>query len=343
MTGEYSPEVVADLHVMVANAQGRWGLSSEARSSLLNVSENATFTVSDPGGGDVLPMPRELVIRVHRVGYSSAEEIRAELAWINALRGDGVLDTATPVAGVDGEYVQTLESPSGRSRRLAVAFERLPGREPDTGADAAQWFERLGEVTARLHRHAKSWRLPEGFRRKRWDVEAMVGDQGYWGPWRAARGLEAPGASIIEEALAVIRQRLERFGDGPDRFGLVHADLRLANLLVDGAHLRIIDFDDCGFSWFMYDFAAAVSFIEHEAVVGELLRAWVLGYRKVASLSSEDLAEIPSFVVLRRILLTAWLASHAEVPVARQMGAAYTQGTVRLAQDYLSERFLGSA
>jgi len=26
----------------------------------------------------------------------------------------------------------------------------------------------------------------------------------------------------------------------------VHADLRLANLLVDGAQLRIIDFDDCG-------------------------------------------------------------------------------------------------
>ncbi len=90
----------------------------------------------------------------------------------------------------------------------------------------------------------------------------------------------------------------------------------------------------------MYDFAAAVSFIEHEAIVGELVRAWALGYRKAAPLSAEELAEIPSFVMLRRILLTAWLASHAEVPFAREMGAAYTRGTVGLARDYLGGKFL---
>jgi Ser/Thr protein kinase RdoA (MazF antagonist) len=335
-----------------------WGLSSAAGVSLLNVSENATFAVSDACGrddrerppGDDLPdcgdapggrtVPRDLVIRVHRVGYSSAAEIRSELEWINALRRERVVETATPVAGVNGEYLQTLESPSGRARRFAVAFERLPGQEPDAGADAPRWFERLGEVTARMHRHARSWALPERFRRKRWDLEAMVGDQGYWGPWRAALGLEAAGALVIERALADIRERLARFGTGADRFGLVHADLRLANLLVDGARLRIIDFDDCGFGWFMYDFAAAVSFIEHEVVVGELVRAWTDGYRRVAPLSAEELEAIPSFVVLRRILLTAWLASHAEVPSARAMGAAYTQGTVRLAQEYLAGRFL---
>jgi Ser/Thr protein kinase RdoA (MazF antagonist) len=107
-------------------------------------------------------------------------------------------------------------------------------------------------------------------------------------------------------------------------------------------HLRIIDFDDCGFSWFMYDFAAAVSFIEHEAMVRELLRAWLAGYRKAAPLSAEERAEIPTFVVLRRIMLTAWLASHSEVPFARQMGAAYTEGTVRLAQEFVRGRFLES-
>jgi len=341
MSAEYSAEVVADLHVMVANSLGRWGLSAEAAVSLMNVSENATFAVSDPGGRGGRLGPREWVIRVHRVGYSSAEEIRAELAWINALRGERVVETATPVAGLDGEYVQVLESPSGRALRLAVAFERLPGREPDTGADAPRWFERLGEVTARLHRHARSWRLPAGFRRKRWDLESMVGEHGHWGSWRAGLGLEAPGVLVIEQALAVIGRRLERFGMGADRFGLVHADLRLANLLVEGETLRVIDFDDCGFGWFMYDFAAAVSFVEHELIVGELLRRWVVGYRKVAALSGDELAEIPGFVVLRRILLTAWLASHSEVPFARQMGAAYTEGTVLLAREYLGGRFFG--
>jgi Ser/Thr protein kinase RdoA (MazF antagonist) len=217
----------------------------------------------------------------------------------------------------------------------------LPGDAPDSSHDAVQWFDRLGELTARMHQHARSWVMPTGFCRKRWDLDAMVGSISYWGPWRAAIGLNAAGSAILERALLLIRQRLSSFGDGPERFGLVHADLRLANLLVDGGCLRIIDFDDCGFSWYIYDFATSVSFIEHEPALPQLLKAWETGYQRVAPLSSAERAEIPTFIVLRRILLTAWLASHSEIPFAQQFGAAYTDGTVRLSQQLLSGIFLG--
>nr|WP_222529905.1 hypothetical protein [Azospirillum sp. 412522] len=49
---------------------------------------------------------------------------------------------------------------------------------------------------------------------------------------------------------------------------------------------------------------------------------------------------LPVFVILRRILLTAWLASHAEIPFARQIGSTYTAGTVCLAQAFLDGEFL---
>jgi Ser/Thr protein kinase RdoA (MazF antagonist) len=334
VAGEYTPEVVAELTQMVAQGLPRWQLSPATTISLLNVSENATFGLHDPVGA------RDLVLRVHRVGYCTADEIRSELTWINALRTDRVIETAAPIAGSNGELVQSFESPSGRPSRYAVAFERLPGREPDAGGDTVPWFERLGELSARMHAHARAWELPPGFRRRRWDLDAMVGPTGYWGPWRAAIGLDASGIATLEQALTFITERIGHFGMGPERFGLIHADLRLANLLVSEPHLRIIDFDDCGFSWFLYDFASAVSFIEHEPIVPELLRAWVTGYRRVAPLSAEELALIPTFVVLRRILLMAWLASHAEIPFARQFGAVYTAGTVAMAQQLQRGRFL---
>ncbi len=332
MANEYTSAVIAELHARVADNLARWMFSPSASVTLLNVSENATFALRDPDG-------RELVLRVHRVGYSSAEEIRSELAWMNALRRDGVIETAAAVAGADGQYVQVLHSRAGGPKRFAVAFERLPGTEPDSRG-TTRWFERLGELTALMHRHAQSWPLPEGFRRKRWDFDAMVGPQGFWGPWRSGIGLDQAGVVILEKVLDVIRLRLDRFGQGADVFGLVHADLRLANLLVDGTHLRIIDFDDCGFSWYLYDFATSVSFIEHEPIVPDLLSAWAGGYSKVMPLSEDALALIPSFVVLRRVLLTAWLASHAEVPFAREFGAGYTAGTVALAEALLEGRFL---
>jgi Ser/Thr protein kinase RdoA (MazF antagonist) len=330
---EYAADVVADLELMVRRSLSHWDLPPQTAVSLLNLSENATFALEAGTGSD-------LVLRIHRVGYCSAEEIRSELAWIMALREGRVIDTARPIPGRNGELVQRLESPTGRAARHAVAFERLAGREPDPQANAAPWFERLGELTARMHRHARDWPLPPGFCRKRWDLDAMIGPDGHWGPWRAALGLDAAGTRVLETALAFIRRRIEAFGNGPGRFGLVHADLRLANLLADGRHLRIIDFDDCGFSWYLYDFATSVSFIEHDPQVPMLLEAWVRGYRRIAALTTSDVEEIPTFVMLRRILLCAWLASHSEVPLAGRLGAAYTEGTVAMAEELLGGRFL---
>lgn len=332
MAAEYSPSVLAELECRVGANLGRWQLSAATSIRLLNASENATYLLSDPTG-------RELVLRVHRVGYSSAAEIDSELAWMTALRRDGVIETAAPLAGADGQAVQVLEPVTVGAPRFAVAFERLSGHEPDA-REALTWFERLGELTARMHSHSRSWALPAGFSRKRWDFEAMVGPQGFWGPWRAALGLDAQGVALLEHGLERIARRLERIGRDPHVFGLVHADLRLANLLVDGERLRIIDFDDCGFSWFLYDFATAVSFMEHDPRVPQLLGAWCRGYRRAAPLDRDALGEMATFVVLRRILLTAWLASHAEIPFAREFGVEFTQGTVKLAEQLRRGRFL---
>ncbi len=43
------------------------------------------------------------------------------------------------------------------------------------------------------------------------------------------------------------------------RWGLIHADLRPSNIMIDGADLTVIDFDDCGFTWFLDDFASALT------------------------------------------------------------------------------------
>jgi Ser/Thr protein kinase RdoA (MazF antagonist) len=123
----------------------------------------------------------------------------------------------------------------------------------------------------------------------------MLGTRPLWGDWRAGIGLQGSGTRLLQQVADRIAQRLHTYGAESHRFGLVHADLRLANLLVDGDRLGVIDFDDCGFSWFLYDFAAAVSFIEHQPIMSELQHAWAEGYRMVAPVSREDEAVLPVF------------------------------------------------
>jgi Ser/Thr protein kinase RdoA (MazF antagonist) len=328
MAVEFAPNELADLTSAIRMALSKWDMPLDASVTLLNVSENATFRIEDNG--------HAIVLRVHRLNYHDADEIRSEIAWIDALRRDAVVETPAPLAGRNGAFVQTLESPTGRPARRAVAFAFAPGREPTPGADLTDWFGTLGALTARMHGHAQAWVRPRDFRRKTWDFDAMFGERPYWGPWRAGVGLDAAGKAVMERALQLIARRLERFGRSPERFGLIHADLRLANLLVDSERLRVIDFDDCGISWRLYDFATAVSFFEHEAIVEELLDSWLAGYRTVASLPQEDADEMPIFIAMRRFLLVAWIASHPEVPIAQELGATYTMGALDMAEQLLS-------
>jgi Ser/Thr protein kinase RdoA (MazF antagonist) len=99
----------------------------------------------------------------------------------------------------------------------------------------------------------------------------------------------------------------------------------------------VIDFDDSGFGWFMYDAATPVSFYEHEPQVPALIEAWKRGYRTVRPLPAADEAEIPTFVMYRRLLLVAWIGSHSETDLARSMGLPYTEGTISLCEAYLGK------
>jgi Ser/Thr protein kinase RdoA (MazF antagonist) len=306
-------------------ALAHFGLSPEATATLCNVSENHTYRVEDPENGT-------FALRVHRPGYRTAHQIECELEWVDALREDGAVDTCVPVPAPGGERVVEVGT------RNVVLWEWLPGAEPDPeGDEVLDGFRTLGAVSARMHAHARAWDRPPGFDRPAWDHERTLGAGGHWGRWQDGLGMGPAELAQLERLDATIERRLRAYGKAPERFGLVHADIRLANLLADAGHVRVIDFDDCGFAWFMYDFATTVSFMEEHPRVPELRDAWLEGYRSVAPLDAADEAELDTFVMLRRLLLVAWIGSHHTfAPEAAELGADFTAVTCTLAETYLS-------
>ena len=316
------------LQTVAETAIGHYDLPSGSTAVMVNLSENATYRVDDPVSG------RRYALRIHREGYHSKTAIASELAWLMALREDGAVITPRPVKGTDGELVQIVSHPVLSRPRHVVLFEWETGVEPAENDVAV--FEILGQTTARMHAHAQSWRRPPWFQRHIWDFETALGSKPHWGSWRNGAGMTPEKERLFVRTVEAIRRRLERFGKQPSRFGLIHCDMRLANLLVDGSTIKVIDFDDCGFGWLLYDCATTVSFFEHKPEVPELVDAWVRGYRKQLSLAPEDALEIPTFVMLRRLVLVAWIGSHAETDLAKSMGPQYTDDSLPLCDKYLT-------
>lgn len=328
MTTPYGDAIIEEMQQGITGLLQEWNLPCNSQVSLLNISENATFLAASPHAD------KKIIVRVHRPDYHTRQEVESELIWVDSLKDQGIVTTATPLELASGGKIAAL--PNGNADRMVVGFEFLPGQEPMPEHDLKDDFFTLGAITAKLHDHTKGWPIPIGFKRKVWDFDSMLGSRPLWGDWRNAMGLDDDGRKVIDQTANLLEKQLDEYGKSKQRFGLIHADLRLANLLVDGENLSVIDFGDCGYSWFMYDFAAAISFMEEDEQIPALQKSWVEGYRSVAKLAQEDEAAIPMFIMLRRILLTAWLASHSDTDTAKELGDEYTLGTLRLAKAYLA-------
>lgn len=310
----------------VEPALERWSETAGATVRLINYSENHTFLIDTLVNG-------RYTLRVHRPGYQSRPSIESELAWLAALRRDTALAIAEPVPGRDGALLQHFSTIDGD--RLAVLFHFVEGREPQPDEDLEGLFETLGVYAATMHDHAVAWQRPLGFERQVWQAASILDEDGLWGDWRVAPGVDSSVREVLDRLVRELWARLDAYGTDADRYGLIHADMRLGNLLVDGAAVTLIDFDDSGFCWFAYDFAAAISFHETNASIPVLKAAWINGYQSVRSLADADIAAIDSMVMLRRMALLAWIGSHSETGLAQEHMPGFAQGTAALAERYL--------
>jgi len=314
----------------IKSSLARWGLGDGAKARLINYSENHTYQIDAPQG--------RFCLRVHRPGYQSARSIESELAWLSALQADTDLSIPRPLPGQDGHALQAVCEAG--VERYAVLFEFIEGVQPTIASNLVPVFEQLGRQAACLHNHTQIWQPPDRFERQVWNAGQVLDSNGLWGDWRRTEGVEGTARAVLDRLDEQLRTDLAAYGMSPDQFGLIHADMRLGNLLVDGSRLSVIDFDDCGYCWFAYDFAAAVSFHEAHDIVPELKRAWLSGYLPVRSLSDEDVAAMDTMLLLRRMALLAWIGSHRETALAGHHRPGFLADTIKLAARYLDDRRL---
>ncbi|MGB9037430.1 MAG: phosphotransferase [Acinetobacter calcoaceticus] len=313
------------LQILAEQAIKQYPSAYQGQVKLLCQSENATFQISTGSA--------RYALRIHRPNYHSKLDIQSELEWLDALNASGI-QVPVAIADQSGERVITLKL-SNDIYRYAVLFNWVEGDMPTVEVDPTA-FEQLGQITAKLHVHSKTWQAPENFQRIVWNHETMIGADGHWGNWKNAPHLRQQDHGVIEEAIVQIAKDLNSFGKTQERYGLIHADLRLTNLLLQQERIGVIDFDDCGMSWFMHDLAAAISFNEHYANAPQWVDHWLKGYERVGHIQSEEYEMIPTFIMQRRIQMMAWNGSHAQTEMAQSLGDQWSNETVRLCKKYLT-------
>lgn len=234
-------EQVARLRQLADRALRCWDCE-QPNVDLIKYRENAVFSVRTGEG-------ERWVLRVHRPRYRSDEAIRSEFAWMQALQASGI-HTPRVLTTRDGDLLTVTQGegvPEARQCDVMLWIDGSPPGSLEYGvSDAAavrDLYRTVGELAARMHEHGAAWTRPLSFVRPTWDIEALIGDRPTFGRFWELDGLDDLPRQVLLAARDRARERLRDLGDCTL---LVHGDLVPDNLLVDGAHVRVIDFDDCG-------------------------------------------------------------------------------------------------
>jgi Ser/Thr protein kinase RdoA (MazF antagonist) len=303
-----------------------YGLAG-GRFELINKSENTTFRVDPAGGG------RPVVLRLYRVGQRAHAEIQSELDWMEALRTQAGVSTPRALVRRDGGCISKVTLPDGAATSC-VLFEYLSGAEPPPEG-LARWFERLGTISAEIHLHGRSWRRPQSFQRPQFDYVTLIGQRAVWGSWERAPGLDVTAVAVLRRVSEEIAKRLAEYGHAPDRFGLIHGDLRLANLLADGSRIHVIDFDDCGTGWFLYDLSTSISLIEHLPETESLVQVWLHGYQRLVPLGDVHIGMVRHLIMMRRLQVLSWFGRNLGSALVLEHSPVVVPATVAAADSYL--------
>lgn len=327
---------IGALAQLSGEALSYWDLAN-ARLEPVAYRENMTFRVDAGERG-------RFALRVHQAGYRSDDEIRSELAFMGALREQGVR-TPEVVPSAGGEPFVLVRHTAVPEARQCDLFEWIEGKPLRSAGDAApndtealaSAYLEVGRQAARIANVGEGWKRPAGFTRPVWDAAGIFGLDAHLGSWRSAAGLAPAQRALFERLAEKLHADLRAFGQQPDRFGLCHGDFLPENLMVCDEGLRLIDFDDCGDSFFLFDFATALFDLLGEPPFDACRTAMVEGYRTARALPEDHLARLPAFFLARALSYLGWSASRSHLRKAHELAPRLIGALEALAPAYLAE------
>lgn len=299
-------------------ASNMWGLDTQSL-SLIKHRENAVYELHTTDS-------RKFAVRVHRAGYHSNEALQSEFVWMEALRESGInVPEFLPRNGTDIFALvahEHLDVPRQVDLLHWINGEQLGSVEDGLGENTehiSYIYSVIGKTMARLHAHSSTWSHPQNFVRHSWDLDGLVGESPFWGRFWELESLSPEQRDRVTWARESAAARLAQVPQSSSHFGMIHADLVPENILLEDGEIRIIDFDDAGFGWYLFDIATALYFIQDDPNYELAKSALISAYQEVRPMSQRDLDNLPLFMLVRSFTYLGWVHTRTGSAEAKEL------------------------
>ena len=293
----------SELQFYAEKACNFWGGCNKLP-KLIKHRENAVF-------GVILKNNIKAALRLHRPGYKDLTEIKSEMWWTKALAKKG-FPVPCPIENHKGEDVIQVSSDL-----VATMIEWVEGapigdaKIPIKGSGKKIYFE-LGMLLADLHNLTEDLNFPDWFKRPLWDIDGLLGETPNWGRFWESSGLSQEEKYILKLTRNKVKLILQKYKfDGAETL-LLHGDAIRENVFNGPNGLTLIDFDDCGYGFPIYDLATATIQSIEDKHYQNRCDAILNGYGKDRYLTDADFGLFPIFSMLRVLATSSWIISRVK-------------------------------
>jgi Ser/Thr protein kinase RdoA (MazF antagonist) len=228
------------------------------------------------------------------------------MTWLAALSREAGLPVPAPVPTLEGDLLTQVATQGLPKGRIVSLMRWLDGRRLTTGFQPGH-FRAWGRSVARLHQFSSTWQPPGGFERPDWDWEGQLGGRYF----RCSvdelvdsmpEHLREPFQIVSREARTV----MGGLGKGQDAYGLIHGDLYPENVLFKAAQAYLIDFEDCGFGYWLWDIAVALCLWPWTEEWYWRRDAFLDGYTQIRALPESQLQHLDLFMAAQYATMILW-------------------------------------
>lgn len=285
-----------------------YGLSG-ARLTFLQYTANIVYRVDIPGPCPAHEsrdpyLPNRYLLRV--LYTNNLEGASGELTWLAALSRDAGLPVPAPLPTLEGKLLTRVATPHLPQGRLVSLMRWLDGRRLTKGLQPSH-FRAWGKAVAQLHRFSAGWQPPHGFQRPHWDWDGQLG--GRYFRCSVDELLDSMPAHLLEPFQIVsdeARQVMDSLGKEQDAYGLIHADMYPENVLFKANQAYLIDFEDCGFGFWLWDIAVALCQWPWTGEWQWRRDAFLDGYAQTRTLPESQLKHLDLFMATQYATMVLW-------------------------------------
>jgi Ser/Thr protein kinase RdoA (MazF antagonist) len=274
---------------------------ADAEANWLAYTHNAVFSVQY--------QDTHYVLRLQSGDEKPQIALRTEATWLQMIQQSGKVKVPSLIWA--DMYVPYIMLDINDAWVYGFLFEYLDGVSINLDELSSTMTMQIGQALAELHKvkMPQEWLLREpsldyqGLFSKRYPLTD------------SAKILFSPAQlNVMDTVAQVVKSAMDELGQGEGEFGLIHGDLLLKNILFHEGEVRALDFEYCGWGYYLYDLCPLLWQLKPLQTYKELEEALWNGYCSIRPLTDRHRQRLETFIAARQVASLRWVAANQHNP-----------------------------